>query len=144
MGDKSSSQARTPARKANTTHSSTGKQQSILGFFSRANSSPNVPSPSVKQDKTSSCLKETTKSNSLSFAKRPSTSTPVCSDAVEPLSSQENKDSMQIDTKVSSHTLPSPDSSSEIVEQPSIDTNVPVGSSPPRKVTNPPPLPPKK
>lgn len=115
MGDKpASAPARTPAK----TPSSTAKQQSILGFFSKASQpkpKPNAsapasataasatatPSTSNKTAKASStCLKETTKANSLSFAKRPSNITPVpSSDAAEPLSSQENVDVMNIDSK---------------------------------------------
>ncbi|KAL7620158.1 DNA mismatch repair protein msh6 [Parahypoxylon ruwenzoriense] len=86
MGD-----ARTPAKKTpstskkpgSTSSSATaGKQQSILGFFAKA--SP-TPTPSTS----SSCLKETTKSN-----RKPSTVTPVpSSDVLEPSSSQENHDS---------------------------------------------------
>lgn len=161
MVDKSGSQRQTPARtpstakKGNMMLSSTGKQKSILGFFSKASaqSSPNVPTSTStsnskpnpastsQQEETSPCLKETTKSNSLSFAKRPSTLTPVpSSDAAEPLSSQENQDAMQIDQKVLIDSLPSPGSSSEIVEQPAVRAPVLAGSSPSRKVWTPIPL----
>lgn len=154
MGDKSSAPARTPAKTPstaknssgsnNTLSSSTAKQQSILGFFSKSSTQTklNGTSPAPKSTPTprasssSSCLKETTtKSNSLSFAKRPSTITPVpSSDAVEPLSSQENRDSMQLDTKVPSDSLPSPGASSELDEQAPAVLKTLTGSSPSRKV----------
>lgn len=102
MGDKTA--ARTPAKTPSTAKKqgqapSTGKQQSILGFFSKTpassanapNSSPSVkPTPSLKKASSSQCLQETTKSNS---ARRPPDATPVpSSDAPEPTSSQENRD----------------------------------------------------
>ncbi|KAI0102664.1 DNA mismatch repair protein msh6 [Nemania sp. FL0031] len=83
------------------------KQQSILGFF--AKSSPTAPSKSKATPTSSttttptaaaaaarsSCLQETTKTNSLQLnrTKKPSNVTPVpSSDAIEPSSSQENHD----------------------------------------------------
>lgn len=146
MGDNSTVPARTPAKTPSTAKksasalSSTGKQQSILGFFSK--STPQSQSkvtggtqasrPTPSRD----CLKETTtKSNALSFSKRPSsTITPVpSSDALEPLSSQENRDAMQVDSKVlSSDSLPSPGGS------PDVDVPKPTAnSSPSRKVRGP-------
>lgn len=147
MGEKTASApARTPAK----TPSSTSKQQSILGFFSKAsqpkpkpNSSANgstpaasaTPSTSKAGKVSSSCLKETTKANSLSFAKRPSNITPVpSSDAVEPLSSQENVDVMAVDSKVPSDSLPSPKSPAELDHQPAATPTVLASSSPSRKV----------
>ncbi|KAJ0122142.1 dna mismatch repair protein msh6 [Diaporthe amygdali] len=146
MGEKTASaSARTPAK----TPSSTSKQQSILGFFSKAsqpkakpNSSANgstpaasaTPSTSKAGKVSSSCLKETTKANSLSFAKRPSNITPVpSSDAVEPLSSQENVDVMAVDSKVPSDSLPSPKSPAELDHQPAATPTVLANSSPSRK-----------
>ncbi|KAI1393068.1 DNA mismatch repair protein Msh6 [Hypoxylon trugodes] len=86
MGDSQTPAKKTPSmsRKASSLSSSaaTGKQQkTILGFFAKASPALNSsPTPS------SSCLKETTKSN-----RKPSTVTPVpSSDALEPSSSQEN------------------------------------------------------
>ncbi|ROW04721.1 hypothetical protein VMCG_04876 [Cytospora schulzeri] len=135
MGEKS-----TPAK----TPSSTGKQQSILGFFSRASTQPKsnsaTPTPNKtisasKGNKKSSCLKETTKSNSLSFAKRPVNITPVpSSDAVEPLSSQENLDAMVLDTKLSSDSLPFPSSPIEVEDKTPVAVKVLPNSSPSRKV----------
>lgn len=142
MGEKSASApARTPAK----TSSSTAKQQSILGFFSKASQSKaKAPAASAsasaapstsKAHKTSSCLKETTKANSLSFAKRVSNITPVpSSDAVEPSSSQENVDVMAIDSKVPSDSLPSPKSPAELDQQPAATSTVIPTSSPSRKV----------
>lgn len=153
MGEKSSASARTPARTPstakktnNSTLSSTGKQQSILGFFSKSTTqsgsnastpaSKATPSATPKQSKPSppSCLKETTtKSNSLSFAKRPTTLTPVpSSDAVEPLSSQENRDAVHVDAKLSSDSLPSPGSSDD--DKAAVDVKPVTNSSPSRKV----------
>lgn len=156
MGDKSSAPARTPAKtpsavkksssfnsSSNTLPSSTGKQQSILGFFAKASTpaKPNGSTPTTKPTTTprapsSTCLKETTtKSNSLSFAKHPSTITPVpSSDAVEPLSSQENMDSVPLDSKVPIDSLPSPGASSEVDEQSPVVAKAPATSSPSRKV----------
>ncbi|KAF3764233.1 hypothetical protein M406DRAFT_42775 [Cryphonectria parasitica EP155] len=138
MGDKSSVPARTPAKtpsmlkksssgsNSGSLPSSAGKQQSILGFFSKTatQASAKGATPSSRSASSaaasrgaktlsSPCLQETTsKSNALSFAKRPSTITPVpSSDAAEPLSSQENKDVIQVDIKVPSDSLPSPSSS---------------------------------
>ncbi|KAM7190092.1 putative DNA mismatch repair protein msh6 [Rhypophila sp. PSN 637] len=106
MGEKATP-SRTPARTPSTAKKpgqapSTGKQQSILGFFSRASAggNSNSPSPSLsaktapstKKDVLSQCLKETTKSNSM--APRRFNTTPVpSSDAVQPGSSQENRGS---------------------------------------------------
>lgn len=144
MADTSEGQRQTPAKTPSTTKKgnmqlSSGKQRSILGFFSKATAQPNAKAASAcSKEKTSSCLKETTKSNSLSFAKRPSTLTPVpSSDAAEPLSSQENQEAMNIDQKVAIDSLPSPGSSSETFEQPAVRTTMPAGSSPSRKVGTP-------
>ncbi|KAJ4397706.1 DNA mismatch repair protein msh6 [Gnomoniopsis smithogilvyi] len=151
MGEKSSASARTPARTPaakksnNSTLSSTGKQQSILGFFSKSatqsssntstQASKTTSSATIKESNPSpsSCLKETTtKSNSLSFAKRPTTLTPVpSSDAVEPLSSQENRDATHIESKLSSDSLPSPGSSAD--EKAAVDIKPITQSSPSRK-----------
>ncbi|KAI1487387.1 muts domain V [Biscogniauxia mediterranea] len=93
-------ETRTPAKtpsssKKTPSATSTGaKQQSILGFFSKASQSQHASKSSTKQPASSPCLKETTKSNSLQLNKKPSTVTPVpSSDAIEPSSSQENLDS---------------------------------------------------
>ncbi|KAI8964679.1 DNA mismatch repair protein Msh6 [Daldinia sp. FL1419] len=84
MGDVRTPAKKTPSmsRKPSSTSATTGKQQTILGFFAKSSPAPNS-SPA------SSCLKETTKSN-----KKPSAVTPVpSSDALEPSSSQENRGS---------------------------------------------------
>lgn len=140
MGEKSTVPAKTPT--------STGKQQSILGFFSKASTQPkakvNSATPSTNttksasaskgSKKSASCLKETTKSNSLSFAKRPTNITPVpSSDAVEPLSSQENVDAMVLDTKLSSDSLPSPASPDEVDTKVDVSAKPLPGNSPSRK-----------
>lgn len=134
MGEKS-----TPAK----TPSSTGKQQSILGFFSKvstqpkstgATSTPSKTTSALKGDKKSSCLKETTKSNSLSFSKRSLNFTPVpSSDVVEPLSSQENLDSMVLDTKLTSDPFLAPSSPADLDDKAAVPAFV-LPSSPIRKV----------
>ncbi|KAH7625792.1 putative MSH6 protein [Sordaria sp. MPI-SDFR-AT-0083] len=123
MGDKSSTPARTPARTPSTVKrsglASTGRQSSILGFFSKtavsatptnatsnansnANSTVTASSPASdatatprpgQKEKSPECLKETTKSNSIlpPRRRRGLDETPVpSSDAVLPPSSQEN------------------------------------------------------
>ncbi|KAK0648722.1 muts domain V-domain-containing protein [Cercophora newfieldiana] len=110
MGEKSTT-ARTPARPAPASKKSgtvsTGKQQSILGFFSKASatstngpaSSPLAKASSAKQDLATRPLKESTKSNSIA-SKRPSITTPAASnDAIEPSSSQENRDVSTVKAK---------------------------------------------
>ena len=110
MGEKSTATARTPARPAPASKksgtASTGKQQSILGFFSKSSaaadnngpaSSPLAKASSSAKDLPARPLKETTKSNSMLGSKRPSNVTPVpSSDVVEPLSSQENMDTSTV------------------------------------------------
>ncbi|KAK4247137.1 muts domain V-domain-containing protein [Corynascus novoguineensis] len=109
MGEKSTAVARTPAKASPTVKKapSTGKQQSILGFFSRSAGSTNgaSPSPSTrpastnKRDTSPQCLKETTRANSM-LARPTTTVTPVpSSDAIEPSSSQENRDTTTIKKK---------------------------------------------
>ncbi|KAK0611650.1 muts domain V-domain-containing protein [Immersiella caudata] len=129
MGEKTAT-ARTPARAASASKNpgtvSTGKQQSILGFFSKASAaSTNGPasspltkaSTSAKQDLVARPLKESTKSNSMLGSKRTPTTAPVpSSDAVEPSSSQENRDASTVKAK-------------KVVE-----TKASAGSSPSRKV----------
>ncbi|KAI1652564.1 DNA mismatch repair protein Msh6 [Daldinia decipiens] len=84
MGESRTPARKTPStsRKPSSTSMATGKQQTLLGFFTKASPAPNSsPTPS--------CLKETTKSN-----RKPSAVTPVpSSDALEPSSSQENRGS---------------------------------------------------
>ncbi|KAH9908852.1 DNA mismatch repair protein Msh6 [Xylariomycetidae sp. FL2044] len=107
--------AKTPSlsRKTSSMSSSTkGKQQSILGFFSK----PSPHSSTTSNATPNSTLRETTKSNSLSFSKKSPNVTPVpSSDALEPSSSQENHDAasaatlkqagtMKVDTLASSPT----------------------------------------
>ncbi|KAH6615735.1 muts domain V-domain-containing protein [Chaetomium sp. MPI-SDFR-AT-0129] len=119
MGEKSTP-ARTPARIPSTAKKapSTGKQQSILGFFSKPGNGPSPstkPASTSKKDASPQCLKETTRANSM-LARRTAAVTPVpSSDAIEPSSSQENRDT-------------------SIVKKPTVsvtDTNLP--SSPTRK-----------
>ncbi|KAI2627936.1 DNA mismatch repair protein Msh6 [Hypomontagnella submonticulosa] len=83
MGESRTPAKKTPSlsRKPSSASSSaaTGKQKTILGFFTKA-------SPALNSSPTPSCLKETTKSN-----RKPSNITPVpSSDVLEPSSSQEN------------------------------------------------------
>jgi DNA mismatch repair protein MSH6 len=136
MGADSKLAARTPAKtpatskKANS--ASTGKQQSILGFFSKPAASAGAkPSAATSQEADSSpCLKETTKSN----AKRPPTTlTPVpSSDPVDPHSSQENRDAAAV--KVVDQSLPSPLTPAEIALKQSATVATMNSSSPIRKV----------
>ena len=116
MGEKAAT-ARTPAKTPSTAKKtsqapSTGKQQSILGFFSKTpavGASGPTPSPSARpasttRDSSPQCLKETTKSNSMLVSRRTAAGTPVpSSDAIEPSSSQENRDASTV--KVSSSAL---------------------------------------
>ncbi|KAH6982720.1 muts domain V-domain-containing protein [Ilyonectria destructans] len=103
--------ARTPAKATKPAAStSSAKQRSIVSFFQKA--APSTPAAAssplskVTPSKPSSCLKETTKANSLPKAKLPlkpsfKLSTPVASsDAIEPPSSQEN---MESSVKASAH-----------------------------------------
>ncbi|KAL2151243.1 hypothetical protein VTH82DRAFT_6341 [Thermothelomyces myriococcoides] len=104
MGEKPTVGVRTPAKTPTTAKKapSAGKQQSILGFFSKTGGAGSTngasPSPSTKPASTSKrdtspqCLKETTRANSM-LARRTTAVTPVpSSDAIEPSSSQENRD----------------------------------------------------
>lgn len=139
-GDKPASSARTPAKanKPAAGLSSSVKQRSIASFFQK--SSPGGPASSpaardkVSNPQPSSCLKETTKANSLPKAK-PSTklSTPVpSSDVIEPPSSQENLDSEATPTKDS---LPTPTMITTVRQRKIPTATTPaVGSSPSRKV----------
>ena len=114
MGETKAAAARTPAKTPSTAKKSgqapstgkqsTGKQQSILGFFTRtpaagSASAPNS-SPSVNPTTT---LQESSKSKSNSMAplnRRANNATPVpSSDAIEPTSSQENKDASTVKQK---------------------------------------------
>ncbi|KAI1324647.1 DNA mismatch repair protein msh6 [Xylariaceae sp. FL0255] len=93
MGE-SRTPAKVPSLQRNSSSTGTRKQQSILGFF--AKSSPTT-APTTAQSN-STCLRETTKSNSLQLAKpkKPSNATPVpSSDAIDPSSSQENHDTVK-------------------------------------------------
>ncbi|QUC19056.1 uncharacterized protein UV8b_03297 [Ustilaginoidea virens] len=95
------STARTPARPAAKPAGSataSAKQRSIMSFFQKSSPAGPASSPTTRDkvtpDSQPSCLKETTKANSLPKSK-PSVklSTPVpSSDAIEPASSQENDD----------------------------------------------------
>ncbi|KAK4098074.1 DNA mismatch repair protein Msh6 [Parathielavia hyrcaniae] len=105
MGEKAATTARTPAKTPSTVKKapSTGKQQSILGFFSKKGvadaSNGASPTPSTKptsttdtRDSSPQCLKETTRANSMLVQRRTTKATPVpSSDAIEPSSSQENR-----------------------------------------------------
>ncbi|KAI1372382.1 DNA mismatch repair protein Msh6 [Hypoxylon crocopeplum] len=123
MGD-----TRTPARKtpsmsrkpSSASSSAAGKQQTILGFFSKA---PQNSSPS------SSCLKETTRSN-----RKPSVVTPVpSSDALEPSSSQENHGSAATVKVPRNASLPSPVTPAEQANKQAFSAVASVASSPSRK-----------
>jgi DNA mismatch repair protein MSH6 len=140
-GSKASSvPARTPSAKTPSASQkvgsalSTGKQQSILGFFAKAASTPPTAAGTPKP-KTSTCLKDlTNKSNSLANKRGPITPVPS-SDAIEPPSSQEN---LPISFKVVDQPLPSPVTPAErVVKQVSApNKRAPIvpSSSPTRKV----------
>lgn len=146
MAGKPAAPARTPARPGpSQTGSSTGKQQSILGFFSKSagtasKSSPATPlssrplSSAVKKDGLAQCLTETTKSNSMSNVKRSVNITPVpSSDIAGPWSSQENRDSSAV--KVPRNVLPSPVTPAKTVVK-QAGSKLIVASSPSRKVSD--------
>ncbi|KAH8840683.1 hypothetical protein MCOR27_005615 [Pyricularia oryzae] len=100
----------TPAKKA-TPAASTGKQASILGFFAKSgtpSASSKLPTRSSEPN-SSPCLKETTKSNTLARNKHPRENiTPVpSSDAIEPSSSQENRDASTIKRAVNNLVIAS-------------------------------------
>lgn len=145
MADKSGAVARTPARPPPTLRngqsSSTGRQQSILGFFSKnsVGTPANGPSElsSIRKDMSSPCLKETTKSNSMAASKprhRAQHITPVpSSDAIEPLSSQENRSAGML--KVVDDKPPLPLGPAETIPQQPVAAKTAVNSSPSRKVT---------
>ncbi|KAK4153972.1 muts domain V-domain-containing protein [Chaetomidium leptoderma] len=148
MGEKPAVAARTPAKTPAKTPStakkapSTGKQQSILGFFSRPGAAGGAsgvsPSPTTKSTSTSKrdtspqCLKETTRANSMLGPRRTTTVTPVpSSDAIEPSSSQENRDASTV--KVASMDHPSLLTSAKISQKSSISAKANLHSSPSRK-----------
>ncbi|TPX15307.1 uncharacterized protein E0L32_004584 [Thyridium curvatum] len=145
MGATPGAQAGTPARtpapsKKVAMAPSTGKQSSILGFFSKSSAVKSQASPSTSRpmpnrngSDSSPCLKETTKSNARARPVRESSNiTPVpSSDAPEPLSSQENRDSAPV--KVSYDALPSPVTPAEVVNKQSVVAPSAMSSSPIRK-----------
>ncbi|KFH47352.1 DNA mismatch repair protein-like protein [Hapsidospora chrysogenum ATCC 11550] len=126
--------ARTPAKAiARNSASSSAKQQSIMSFFQKSSPGP-ASSPLSKVSPDSTCLRETTKANTLpkvkptSSAKKKKLSTPVpSSDALEPPSSQENTRPGR-----PGQPLPSPTPMSSTSRQPSVKVEV-AGSSPSRK-----------
>ncbi|KAH7140124.1 muts domain V-domain-containing protein [Dactylonectria estremocensis] len=140
--DKASAAARTPAKATKpTAPTSSAKQRSIVSFFQKA--APSTPAAAssplskVTPSKQSSCLKETTKANSLPKAKLPlkpsvKLSTPVpSSDAIEPPSSQENMDS---GVKVAQMPLSSPSVTPAKSRQAPARKSDALPSSPSRKV----------
>lgn len=133
-------------KRSSSSMSASGKQQSILGFFSKA-SQNGTPAPSSKAAATSSttkkpsptansspCLKEKTNLNSLQLnKKRSSNVTPVpSSDAIEPSSSQENLSDATV--KVFHDSLPSPVTPAEPPSKQAAPPKMTAGSSPSRKV----------
>ncbi|KAF7553926.1 hypothetical protein G7Z17_g3292 [Cylindrodendrum hubeiense] len=133
--------ARTPAKATKPAAStSSAKQRSIVSFFQKA--APSTPAAAssplskVTPSKPSSCLKETTKANSLPKPKIPlkpsvKLATPVASsDAIEPPSSQEN---MASGLKVAK-PLSSPTASLAKPKQVPTDKSDALPSSPTRKI----------
>jgi DNA mismatch repair protein MSH6 len=113
--------------------SSTGKQQSILGFFVKPGAA-SAQRAMPKEAISSPCLKETTKSNSMPKPARQANITPMpSSDAIEPASSQENVN--HTTTKVLDNSLPSPLTPAEVViKQAAGGAKAVLSSSPTRKV----------
>ncbi|KAL1876183.1 hypothetical protein VTK73DRAFT_9621 [Phialemonium thermophilum] len=137
-GKSSSVPVRTPAKAPPGLSGSTGKQRSILGFFSKAGGAGAQTSTPTSAGKKSSpaCLKEsTTKSNTLSTANRTANITPApSSDAIEPSSSQENATSPVL--KVPHSHLPSPVTPAEtVVQETGLGTDL--ASSPSRRAKKP-------
>ena len=130
--------ARTPAKavgvKPGLAASSSAKQRSIVSFFQKSSPAGPASSPSSKvqppaSSPSASCLKETTKANSLpkpspfnpKSKSKQKLSTPVpSSDAIDPPSSQENQD-----TEVPSSAIAKSTAVTPVVN----------GSSPSRKVS---------
>ena len=133
-------------KRSSSSMSASGKQQSILGFFSKTPSQNGTASASAKSaannsstksttpNNSSACLKEKTNLNSLQLSKKkPSLSTPVpSSDAIEPSSSQENHSDTTV--KVFHDSLPSPTTPAELPSKQAALPKMTVGSSPSRKV----------
>ncbi|GKT41379.1 DNA mismatch repair protein msh6 [Colletotrichum spaethianum] len=144
MGERSSSVARTPAKTPSTLKrqpsSSAGTQKTIVQFFSKsANaSSRSTPKPTASAPDSSPCLRESTRTNTLSRAPQPSSMTPVpSSDAFEPASSQENMVTSAVKV-AADDALPSPSTPAETVDL-QVDTFRPPlpSSSPTRKSRKP-------
>jgi len=148
MGERATTAARTPAKPPSTSKksaTSTGKQQSILGFFGKSASAPGSSPASSAAARASNaanaspCLRDSTntKSNARPVAKRPAPSlTPVpSSDAAEPISSQENIGSSAI--KVVHAGLPSPTTPAELPVQQAVSSAAPIASSSPSRKVKP-------
>ncbi|KAF3017796.1 DNA mismatch repair protein msh6 [Neopestalotiopsis sp. 37M] len=132
-------------KRSSSSMSASGKQQSILGFFSKTPSQNGTASASAKSaannsstksttpNNSSACLKEKTNLNSLQLSKKkPSLSTPVpSSDAIEPSSSQENHSDTTV--KVFHDSLPSPTTPAELPSKQAALPKMTMGSSPSRK-----------
>lgn len=136
MSNRTPMAARTPARtpsaqKKTAGPASGGKQQSILGFFSKGSAAKTTPSVPKDTESSPTCLKESTKTNFLARPDRSAVTPVPSSDAIEPPSSQENIDSATV--KVPSPALPSPVSPAEILKQ-TPSTRILMSSSPTRKV----------
>ena len=149
-GKAAASSVHTPAKPALSQSGSTGKQRSILGFFSKAGGATasgagQSPSPAAsssgrkKKDTETQCLKESNKSNSVPTSKRPVNITPVpSSDALEPPSSQENIDSATVKVFNAGRFLLSPVTPAEIVPGQADRATPQLPSSPSRNVCLPP------
>ncbi|KAK9423735.1 putative DNA mismatch repair protein [Seiridium unicorne] len=140
MGEKSNPKTPSLVKRSSSSMSTSGKQQSILGFFSKS-SQNGTPTASAKGTnkattaaKSSPCLKENTNLNSLQLNKKPKplNTTPIpSSDAIEPSSSQENHSDATV--KVYKDSLPSPVTPAEIPMKQAAPTKMVVESSPSRK-----------
>lgn len=128
MADSKTPAKKTPStsrKQSSVSSSATGKQQSILGFFGKSQTSSPLPS--------SPCLQETAKSTTN---RKPSSITPVpSSDAVEPSSSQENQGSAATLKVSRNDVLPTPVTPAETVtKQSKKKPAIAMDSSPIRKV----------
>lgn len=142
MGEKANPKTPSLVKRSSSSMSTTGKQQSILGFFSKSSQNGTPTNTSTKSTNKatpvanpSPCLKENTNLNSLQLNKKPKPAnlTPVpSSDAIEPSSSQENHSDTTV--KVYKSPLPSPVTPAELHIKQVAPAKMVLGSSPSRKV----------
>lgn len=140
MGEKPLPKTPSLTKRSSSSMSASGKQQSILGFFSKtpqsgpSTASAKATNKSAPTTNSSPCLKENTNLNSLQLnKKRPSNTTPVpSSDAIEPSSSQENHSDATV--KVFKSSFSSAVTPADVPVKKAAPVKMVVGSSPSRKV----------